>query len=82
MKSELEPAIGTATTAAKTVVATTGVEVLAKKIQLKILPANLRALMNKDTRVIINDQILKLYLVDRRAEFSAKYQEKLRLLNL
>ena len=57
-------------------------EKAAKKFQMKILPAALKELMNKDTRVIINDSILKLYLTDRRAEFMEKYEAKLRTLDI
>jgi hypothetical protein len=57
-------------------------EKAAKNFQLKILPAALKELMNKDTRVIINDQILKLYLTDRRAEFMEKYEARLRALDI
>jgi hypothetical protein len=53
-------------------------EMVAKKWQLRILPPELKELMNQDTRVIISDSIIKLYLVDRRAELSEKYQTRIK----
>ncbi|MDD5290286.1 MAG: hypothetical protein PHT40_03785 [Patescibacteria group bacterium] len=48
-----------------------------QKIQLWIMPRQLKELANKTQGVIISDQILKFHLVDRRAEFAEKYQKKL-----
>lgn len=48
-------------------------ETLAKKIQLKRLNPKLKALMNKDSRVIINDNILKLYSLDRREQYQHQW---------
>jgi len=47
-----------------------------KKLQLKIMPQNLKKLMNKDARVIINDNILKLHADDRRNYFYEKYKKR------
>ena len=55
-----------------------GADSLLKKIQLRIMPYVLRKQMNIDTRVVINDKILKLYVNDRREEFQGKYVLKLR----
>ncbi len=44
--------------------------------QLKIMPAALKSLINVDTRVRADEEIIKLYLVDRRAEFLAKWRER------
>jgi hypothetical protein len=52
-------------------------ELLAKKIQLLILPKELKNLMNKGNNVVISDEVLKLYLVDRRQEFINKYKNKI-----
>jgi len=45
--------------------------------QLKIMPGALKNLVNIDTRVRVNDKIIKLYLVDRRREFLDKFSERL-----
>jgi len=44
-------------------------EKLCKKLQLNILPANLKSLANKNTNVIINDKMLKFHDQDRRVYF-------------
>ncbi len=53
-------------------------ESLFRRFQLKILPNELRQAMNKDTCVIIRDDILKLHVKDRRAEYRTEYQEKIK----
>lgn len=55
-----------------------GADSLLKKIQLRIMPDILHRQMNIDTRVVVNDKILKLYVNDRREEFREKYVLKLR----
>ncbi|MCK5320715.1 hypothetical protein KAJ61_05005 [Candidatus Parcubacteria bacterium] len=55
-----------------------GADSLLKKIQLRIMPNVLHRQMNIDTRVVVNDKILKLYVNDRREEFRGKYVLKLR----
>jgi len=49
-----------------------------KKLQLKIMPQELKELMNKDTRVVVNDSILKLHINDRRIEFWGEYNENIK----
>ncbi|MDP3043629.1 MAG: hypothetical protein Q8N21_04470 [bacterium] len=49
----------------------------AKKLQLELLPADLKKIMNKDTRVVINDKILKLHSNDRREEYRRKWVSKI-----
>lgn len=55
-------------------------EGVARRFQLRIMPAALKDKANLDSRVIIKPGILKLYLVDRRQEFTRRYQERLRRL--
>ncbi|MEI7620692.1 MAG: hypothetical protein WCJ57_03950 [Candidatus Falkowbacteria bacterium] len=45
--------------------------------QLKIMPLGLKSLINIDTRVRVDDKIIKLYLVDRRREFLDKFSSRL-----
>lgn len=45
--------------------------------QLKIMPLALKSLINVDTRVRVDDKIIKLYLVDRRREFLEKFSLRL-----
>lgn len=52
-------------------------EKIFKFIQLKIMPQELKKIANLDNRVVINDSILKLYLIDRRQEFIDKYNKNL-----
>ncbi len=57
-----------------------GLEKELRSFQLKILPNELRQLMNVDTRVIINDGVLKLHVKDRRMEFLELFKEKIKFL--
>lgn len=47
-------------------------ERLAKSWQLKIMPVALKAASGNSDGVVINDQVLKLYLLDRRREIKEK----------
>lgn len=49
-------------------------EPILRFMQQRHLPVRLRELANKDTRVIINDRILKFHDNDRRAEFYSRWQ--------
>lgn len=53
-------------------------ESLARGWQLKIMPQALKSLMNKDSRVIVSDDIIKLYLLDRREELRNKFWDKVK----
>lgn len=51
-------------------------ENLYKKIQLRILSPELKSMRNKDTRVIISDNMLKLYPLDRREIYYREWEGK------
>lgn len=51
-------------------------EKLYKKIQLKIMPAILKQMMNQDKRVIVNDNMLKLHTNDSRQMVYEKWTQK------
>jgi len=48
-----------------------------KKMQLKIMPAAIKNLANRDTRVVVNDNVLKLHVADRREAIREEYSSKL-----
>lgn len=51
-------------------------ESLARLLQAKRFPKALRDLMNRDSRVVISDAMLKFHANDRRADFRAAWQER------
>ncbi len=55
-------------------------EKLAEKFQLKIMPSGLKEIMNKDSRVIVNDKILKFHLEDKRVGYLDKFNNTLKQL--
>ena len=48
-------------------------EKMAEKYQLEIMPSDLKAMMNKDSRVVINDKVLKFHRHDSRKEVQEKF---------
>ena len=50
-----------------------GLEKTIKKWQIKKLPSNIKKLMNKDTRVVVNDKIVKLHIIDRRNHYRREF---------
>lgn len=55
-----------------------GLEQYFKEIQLKLMPPVIKMMMNKDSRVVINDDIIKTHVNDRREEYRKLYKEKIR----
>lgn len=53
-------------------------EKILKNIQLKLMPKEIKELANKDSRVVINDNILKLHVKDRREEYRNKWEDKIK----
>ncbi|MFH0972736.1 MAG: hypothetical protein V1768_01930, partial [Patescibacteria group bacterium] len=49
-----------------------------KKIQLKIMPRQLKEMANKNTKVVINDKILKLHVNDRRDKYRKAFLNNLK----
>lgn len=52
-------------------------ENLVKNFQWKIMPESLKNLANQDTRVVINEGVIKMHPVDRRKEFAEKHKDNL-----
>jgi hypothetical protein len=52
-------------------------EKIMANLQIKIMPKNLKEKANIDSKVVIKEGILKLYLIDRREEFQARYLKHL-----
>ena len=57
-----------------------GLEKIAKNIQLKLMPQNIKEVMNSDTKVVVNDQMLKFHINDRRQEYNDLFTEKIKTL--
>lgn len=46
-----------------------------KSFQEKNLPHSIKSLINKDTRVVVNDNVLKFHVDDKREKFKQKYYD-------
>lgn len=57
-------------------------EKFCKRLQLNLLPSNLAAQANKDTSVVVTDQVLKFHQPDRRAYYYDEWQSRLAALNI
>ncbi len=53
-------------------------EKILKNIQLKLIPKEIKELANKDSRVVIDDNILKLHVNDRREEYRKIWEDKVK----
>jgi hypothetical protein len=54
-----------------------------RELQVKIIDRNLKSLINVDTRIIVNEKMLKFYPNDNRELFFKRWQEKVHnILNL
>ncbi|MFA6307430.1 MAG: hypothetical protein WCS88_01975 [Patescibacteria group bacterium] len=51
-----------------------------RMIQIKIIDKNLKTLINIDTRVIVNEQMLKFYSNDNRELFAKQWRERVHVL--
>ncbi|MBI2645261.1 hypothetical protein HYW94_03770 [Candidatus Uhrbacteria bacterium] len=50
---------------------------MARWIQLRVLPQDLRAILNTDTCVVMNDSVLKFHQEDRREEIRERFMRRL-----
>jgi hypothetical protein len=53
-------------------------EGIAGDAQRKAFPSTIRELMNRDTRVMVRDDVLKFHVTDGREEYRTRYEETLR----
>lgn len=56
------------------------IEGFSRALQQRILPDHLRALANRDTRVIMNDDLLKFHDNDRREQYRQEFEQRYRAL--
>lgn len=53
-----------------------GGEKFFRRLEFLAMPANLREMANKDSRVIVNDSMLKFHANDRRAEYKDRWMKR------
>jgi hypothetical protein len=53
-----------------------------RRLQFALLPDNLKNIVNKDTRVIMQSNILKFHDSDRREEYRDKFKSKAQMTNV
>jgi hypothetical protein len=51
-----------------------GLEKRIKEIQLEIMPKQIKDIMNMDSRVVVNEKMIKLHVNDRREEYGNKFR--------
>lgn len=52
-----------------------GLDAFCRQLQLKIIGRNLQAIINIDTRVVVNEKVLKFHYNDRREYYCKKWKE-------
>lgn len=55
-------------------------EVVARRFQERLFPKEIREMMNRDTRVVVGDRVLKFHVHDRRAEQRERFRSTLALI--
>lgn len=55
-----------------------GLEKHLRRFQLKVLPNDLRTAMNQDTRVVMNEQVMKMHVNDRRQQYEDIYNKEIK----
>lgn len=63
-------------------IASDAIESLARHFQLGWFPQQIVERMNRDTSVMVNDQVLKFHVDDGRETYRAAYQDRLRAMGL
>lgn len=53
-----------------------------RRLQARMFPPDIAALANRDSRVVVTDGVLKFHVNDRRGDYQARFEERLRALGL
>ncbi|HTK04025.1 MAG TPA: hypothetical protein VL500_00405 [Candidatus Eisenbacteria bacterium] len=53
-----------------------------RRLQTRMFPQEISAMANRDSRVVITDDVLKFHVNDRRAEYERRFKERLAALEL